>query len=163
MENQSYSFRSAIHGFHRGDVIAFLEKLSASHEAALRQRDEQIRVLREDLADAQEKLNARAAGPAPDPGEPLPTSDDELEAYRRAERCEREAKARAEKLCADASGAVQGVSDRLTDREAKLADASDALNADFSVLQAAVSEILKEMNDAKDRLGQLGQDLGAAD
>ena len=36
MEIQSYSFRSALSGFHRGDVISFLEKLSASHEAELR-------------------------------------------------------------------------------------------------------------------------------
>ena len=38
MDNQSYSFRSALYGFHRGDVVAFLAKLSASHEAALREK-----------------------------------------------------------------------------------------------------------------------------
>ncbi len=161
MENQSYSFRSAIHGFHRGDVINFLEKLSISHEAELRARDEKLRVLREELAEAREKLDARAAAPIADAGDPAPTADDELEAYRRAERHEREAKARAEKLCADASGAVQGVREQMEDRQTTLSEASDALQADFTALQALVSEILGEMNDANDRLGRLSRGLGA--
>ena len=123
MEKQSYSFRSSLHGFHRGDVIDFLEKLSASHETELRERDEELRILREELADATSSLElaqteidllrlgeetAPEPEPAPqqeacEPGDP----NRELEAYRRAERYEREAKIRAEKICADASDAVK--------------------------------------------------------
>ena len=166
MENQSYSFRSAFHGFHRGDVINFLQKLSAEHEAQLRERDEALRVARDELAEAQQAL-ARAEEaperPAPEQAEQIPESEAseevicamELEAYRRAERHEREAKVRAERLCADAAGTVEGVRAQLEHRQAVLENASDALQTDFAAVRSLLSEILGEINGAKDRLGAM--------
>ena len=179
MEKQSYSFRSSLHGFHRGDVIDFLEKLSASHETELRERDEELRILREELADAKSSLElaqteidllrlgeetAPEPEPAPqqeacEPGDP----NRELEAYRRAERYEREAKIRAEKICADASDAVKQAGAQLEDRQAKMYSATDALGADFAALQAAVSEMLGEMSNTRDRLARMERDLAAED
>ena len=176
MEIQSYSFRSALSGFHRGDVISFLEKLSASHEAELRQRDEQIRVLREDLARANAALEQAQAENEqlrcrrePEADAPRPEAPDEtdpsraLEAYRRAERCEREAKARSGKLCADASEAVRRAGRQIEDQQARMYSAADALSADFAAMKTAMTGILGEMNDARDRLAQMERDLAAED
>ena len=179
MEKQSYSFRSSLHGFNRADVIDFLEKLSASHETELRERDEELRILREELADAKSSLElaqteidlfrigeetAPEEAPVPQQDEPEQSDPNrELEAYRRAERYEREAKARAEKLCSDASDAGRQAGVQLEDRQAKMYSATDALSADFAALQAAVSEMLGEMSNTRDRLARMEQDLVAED
>lgn len=179
MEKQNYSFRSSLHGFNRVDVIDFLEKLSASHETELRERDEELRILREELADAKSAVELAQAEidllrlgeetapdeePAPQPEEPVrPDPRMELEAYRRAERYEREAKARAEKLCADACDAVRQAGVQMEDRQTRLYSVTDALDADFAALQAAVSEILGEMSNTRDRLSRMEQDLVEAD
>ena len=157
MENQNYSFRSALNGFHRGDVIAYLAKLSASHEAALREKDEMIRVLREELAEAKQTPAVRVAAPVIAEAEPVRTADDELEVYRRAERCEREARARAEKLYSDASGTVEAMGRKIADRQTALDSAADALSADFDVLQAAIAGILDEVEDARSALSRTEQ------
>ncbi len=159
MEQNSYSFRSSFHGFHRGDVIGFLEKLSASHELELRARDEEIRVLRDELAEARAERGACGDAPEPAGEEPAPTAEDELEVYRRAERCEREAKARADKLYSDASGTVEAVGRKLTERQTALDSAADVLSADFDVLQAAISGILDEVNDARSALSKMEKTL----
>ena len=41
--------------------------------------------------------------------------------------------------------------------------ATDALSADFAALQAAVSEMLGEMSNTRDRLARMEQDLVAED
>ena len=187
MDKQSYSFRTSLYGFHRGDVVDFIGKLSTSHESELREREEEIRILREELAEAKASLEeaqaeiellqsdvepAEEAVPEPEPV-PVPASlaasaepadpGRELEAYRRAERYEREAKLRAEKICADASDAVRQAGIQMEDRQAKMYSATDALGADFEALQAAVSEMLGEMNDTRDRLARMERDLVAED
>ena len=180
MEKQSYSFRSSLHGFNRADVIDFLEKLSSAHEKELRERDEELRVLREELADAKSSLElaqteidlfrlGEETAPEEEPASQMDEEPEqfdpnrELEAYRRAERYEREAKVRAEKLCADASDAVRQAGVQLEDRQAKMYSATDALGADFAALQEAVSEMLGEMSSARDRLARMERDLAAED
>ncbi len=171
MDNQTYSFRSALSGFNRADVIAFIAQLSASQEAALRERDEALRVAREEL----ERLRGendrllRLAADRPEakpeelPAEPapaaLPTQEEELEAYRRAERCEREARTRAEKLYADAAAEVDGAGRELRSREQRLLDVSASLADDISSLQSAMADVCEYLSGARTRMQGLGQDL----
>lgn len=165
MENQTYSFRSSLHGFHRGDVIAFLEKLSAAHIAELRERDEALRVAHEDLEHVRREnallLQNSPQNPEPEPGTvPEPCAcERELEAYRRAERHEREARSRAQKLCADASGEVGRAQTQLEDQRGRLQAASEALSGDFAALQAAVAGIMDALGGAGGRLKQMQQSL----
>ena len=159
MEPNSYSFRSSMRGFNRADVIAFLEKLGASHEAELRSRDEEIRILRDELAEARAKSGVPADALDPAAEEPVPSAEDELEVYRRAERCEREAKARADKLYSDASGTVETMGRKLTERQTALDSAADVLSADFDVLQAAIAGILDEVEDARSALSKMERTL----
>lgn len=106
------SFRTAIGGFNRADVFAYIEKTSHEHRSALREKDQQLAALqgeldalrkeREELQREVASLQAQLqAQPEAAPQEaPAPEASDsrELEAYRRAEAAERSAHVRAARL-----------------------------------------------------------------
>lgn len=177
MDNQTYSFRSALSGFNRADVIAFIGQLSASHEAELRERDEELRVAREELERLQRE-NARLIKlvtdrseakpeeklpepPAPaEPADPaLPTREEELEVYRRAERCEREARARAEKIYSVVAAEVDGAGKKLLTQEERLLDVSASLADDIASLQSTMMDICDQLSGTRARMQTMGKDL----
>ena len=177
MDNQTYSFRSALSGFNRADVIAFIGQLSASHETALREREEELRLAREELERLQRE-NARLiklvtdqpeAKPdvrQPEPAEPVepadltqPIQEKELEVYRRAERCEREARARAEKVYSVVAAEVDGASKKLLSQEERLLDVSSALADDIASLQSTMVDICEQLGGTRARVQTMGKDL----
>ncbi len=101
----SYSFRSALNGFNREDVVHYLEYINtknANQVAALEQeiarlqsvddyRNQVTALKQENTALRQELESLKAQG--------VPCGGEELEAYRRAERAERNAKQRADQVC----------------------------------------------------------------
>ena len=178
MDSQTYSFRSALSGFNRADVIAFIGQWSASHEAELRERDEALRVSREEVERLQRE-NARLIKLVADrpeekpaekqpeaPAEPpaqadaaLPTREQELEAYRRAERCEREARVRAEKLCAAAAAEVDGAGKKLLSQEQRLLNVSSSLADDIASLQSTMADICEQLSGARTRMQAMGKEF----
>ena len=177
LENQTYSFRSALSGFNRADVIAFIGQLSASHEAELRERDEELRLAREELERLQ-KENGRLvklvteqseakpgdrqpeqpAGPA-EPEIAQPIQEKELEVYRRAERCEREARVRAEKVYSAVAAEVDGAGKKLLSQEERLLDVSSSLADDIASLQSTMVDICEQLSGTRARVQSMGQDL----
>lgn len=134
------NFRTAFRGFHRQDVVQYIEMINARHSAQIAQLNTQLQTARDELAQftagndnsLQEQLDAANAKIAELEAQlaaaPAKTSD-ELEAYRRAERAERLAKERAEQLTAQINGVLaeattrmDAVSDELTDVVDQLAD-----------------------------------------
>ena len=119
---QQQNFRTAFNGFNREDVVHYLEYINAKHTSQVNQLTAENEDLRQQLsaqpeedvvesleaeieslkAQLEEALAAKAAleercaqleqQPAPAPEAPVPTASAELEAYRRAERAEREAR-----------------------------------------------------------------------
>lgn len=99
-----YAFRSALHGFNRGDVVTYLQNMTEAHKGA--------------LLDARRRRPGQGGGVPPPGGagraegqltaQPSaePETPDlqrqELEAYRRREAAERTAAAKAEKIEAEA-------------------------------------------------------------
>ena len=178
MDSQTYSFRSALSGFNRADVIAFIGQLSASHEAALRERDDELRIAQEEIERLQRE-NARliklvtdrsgettASVPpesAPAHAEPAAPSanaqEKELEAYRRAERCEREARARAEKIYSVAAAEVDGAGRKLLSQEERLLDVSSSLADDIASLQSTMSDICEQLSGTRKRMQTMGKDM----
>ena len=174
MDNQTYSFRSALSGFNRADVIAFIGQLSASHEAALREREEELRIAREEL-DRLQRENARLIKLVTDrpadkaaelPAEPEapadltePDQEKELEIYRRAERCEREARARAEKIYSVAATEIDGAGRKLASQEERLLDVSSALADDIASLQSTMADICDQLGGTRQRIQTMGKDL----
>ena len=178
MDNQTYSFRSALSGFNRADVIAFIGQLSASHETALREREEELRLAREELERLQrenarliklvtERPEEKRTPVLPEaPAEPVepadltqPIQEKELEVYRRAERCEREARARAEKVYSVVAAEVDGASKKLLSQEERLLDVSSALADDIASLQSTMVDICEQLGGTRARVQTMGKDL----
>ena len=162
---ESYNFRTAFNGFHREDVVHYLQYLQNKHNGQLNQLRSDIasaekelgdlRSLQDVLADLrtqytelenerdaalerireleQELIAERSKKPA------APVSDEnELEAYRRAERAERQAQQRAEQLMAQAHGIVAEVSAHADENAQQIGQMAEQVAAQLSALQQVV-------------------------
>ena len=174
MSEQSYSFRSALNGFHRGDVISFLEELSRRHASELEEKTEALRLAREEaeclrqenqqLQDAVDKKRSCDEPCASVPATPdADTQEQELAAYRRAERYEREARARAGKVCSDAAAAVEKAGTQLQEQEKYLTDVSAMISSDIAALQAAMGDIRVQLNATRGHIQEMEQNIRSAE
>ena len=160
MENQTYSFRSAMNGFHRGDVISFLGELSLKHQAQVQALQEELRIAKEEIERLQlENENLQNKKTAQPQVEAVDTDARELEAYRRAERYEREAKTRAGKIFADVSVAIDAAGKQLLEQELQLRDVSAVLSSDITSLEAAMADIRGKLNGTRERIYALEKDI----
>lgn len=170
MAEQTYSFRSALNGFHRGDVISFLEELSQRHAAELEEMTEELRVAKEEAdrlrqenqrlleaADQKTSSDMPAADKLSVPD--ADTQEQELAAYRRAERYEREARVRAGKVCSDAAAAVEKAGTQLQEQEKYLTDVSAMISSDIAALQAAMGDIRLQLNATCGRIQEMEQGI----
>ena len=108
---EMHNFRTAFRGFDRQDVVQYIEMINARHSAQIAQLNTQLKTARDELAQVtaapaqdnnlQEQLDAANARIAELEAQltsaPVKTNE-ELEAYRRAERVEREATDRAQNI-----------------------------------------------------------------
>jgi len=153
------NFRSAFHGFNREDVVSYIEYINNQHNAQVAQLNTQLQNANEALAKAlaqpkntelEEKIQALearckeleeqlAAQPMPE------KTDDELEAYRRAERAERSAKDRAAQIYDKANAVLADVTVRTEEAAAAMkeliAQVADRLQLTEQELQGAVSAL----------------------
>lgn len=181
MAEQNFTFRSALHGFNRSDVITYLSELTAQHAAQLEEKDEELLAVKNENARMKQELaSMRAsddeepeAAPAPEPEElsepeELPEAvfrtdvslqEQELEAYRRAERCEREAHIRAGKVYGEACAVVEAAKARLTDQETRLSEMNDVLTGDIAALQAVMAQIRDHMSETQSQMQQMEKNI----
>ena len=153
------NFRAAFNGFNREDVVHYIEYLNSKHNAALNQLKAEnqnmadelatLRVkpdLTEEYAHLQEENQALAAQveeltkQLEEAQQFTPLADEELEAYRRAEKAERTARERARQIYCQATGA-------LSDATAQVDDAAEH----FKILSQRISEQLSELQATVDR------------
>ena len=107
-------FRSAFNGFHREDVVNYIEYLNNQHNAQLEQLNNQLQTARESVdpqvvAQLQAQLDAallRCQELEAQLAQDVSTTNQELEAYRRAERAERQANERARQIYDQANAAL---------------------------------------------------------
>lgn len=159
------NFRSALNGFNREDVVHYIEYTNNKHASQINQLQTEISALREELA-------AYTGQPVPDPEQitlleqerdaaltELETvkaqladaqrqSDDELEAYRRAERAERIAKERVTQLYDQANGALAEATVRTDETATQICSAADAVIAQLTELQDLLRQGKITMKDA---------------
>ena len=116
------TFRSALNGFNRADVVNYIEMLNNRHMTELEQ-------LRNQLEDAQAKVRELEAAQESQeqPQEKVPTPLDELEAYRRAERTERQAQERAKLICTQANEVLGDVTARAEAVSSQIEELAEAL------------------------------------
>ena len=89
-----------------------------------------------------------APQPAPQPAPIKTCLEEELEAYRRAERAERYARERAELLCRQANGALSDATVKVDDAAQQVSEIADRVLAQLTELQDAVSSSKQAMRDA---------------
>jgi uncharacterized coiled-coil protein SlyX len=144
------NFRSAFRGFNRQDVVNYIEYINNTHNAQVEQLNNQLQVALARPTDEEMKAKLEAAeARIAELEETLAQQDravlsdgascteQELEAYRRAERVERVAKERAEQIYAQANGVLA---------EATLK--AESASAHIGAIADQVSNQLKEYQDS---------------
>lgn len=131
------NFRSALNGFNREDVVRYIEYINNRNKTQLEQMHNQViaaqnrekeLLSRVDEAQAHvRELEEKLA--SLDAGEPGNATEEELEAYRRAERAERLAEERAQKIYDKASAVIRSATADAKAATAGIADLSDKLLA----------------------------------
>lgn len=160
------NFRAAFNGFNREDVVHYIEYLNSKHTGALNQLKSdnqtltgelealrskpdmaeecaQLREENQELHAQVEELTAQIEELTKQLEEAqqfTPLADEELEAYRRAEKAERTARERARQIYCQATGA-------LADATTQVDDAAEH----FKILSQRISEQLSELQATVDR------------
>ena len=172
---ESYNFRTAFNGFHREDVVHYLQYIQNKHNGQLNQlrsdldaAEKELCSLRELEDVAQDLRNQYAqlegerdaalervreleqeliAERSKKPAAPA-ADGSELEAYRRAERAERQAQQRAQQLMAQAHGIVAEVSARADENAQQIGQMADQVAAQLAALQQVVMSSKATLQDA---------------
>ena len=160
------NFRSAFNGFNREDVVHYIEYLNSKHTGALNQLKSDNQTLAEELEalrakpdlteecaqlrEENQELHTQVAELSAqieeltkqlaEAQQVKPLTDDELEAYRRAEKAERTARERARQIYCQATGA-------LADATTQVDDAAEH----FKILSQRISDHLSELQATVDR------------
>lgn len=210
--SENLNFRSAFNGFHREDVVRYIEYLNTKHAAEVNQLNTQLEQLsnastvpadvaelQEQLAAAQEindQLQAQIAELEERCGIMSESEDEaqdndqslearckelerqlqqaqaantaasqyhftqELEAYRRAERAEREARERAELIYRQANGALADATVKVDEAFSQIGDLADKVSEQLSQLQQAVTVSRQALSDATASLYTIAPGIG---
>ena len=137
------NFRTAFYGFNREDVVRYIEFLNNQHKNKLDQLYNQLQAaksapadpeLQAQLSAALEKcaqLEEKLAG--------MNTTEQELEAYRRAERAERIAQERAQQIRTQANAVLADATVKAETASQQVADLAAQANEQLLAYQAAVT------------------------
>lgn len=171
---QTHSFRSAFHGFNREDVVHYIEYINKKHTDLVNQLNsekqsllDELNTLRtqtdlsEQLAQLEaecaqlkarcEELEAAAATTAPAaPQQPAvrTITEEELEAYRRAERMERAAKEHSRQIYRQATATLADATAQIDNASASFRQIAEKVNAQMAELQTAVEGSKAALMDA---------------
>ena len=167
------NFRSAFNGFNREDVVRYLEYINAKHQDQVNELNAEAEQLRQQLSHLQalplrdpeadtrlaavtEERDALRAqleklqSPAPEAEEAAAPADssDALDAYRRADRIERNARERAELVYHQASAVLSEAIARVDATTAEITAKADDAMSQLTQLQMAVSASKQALQDA---------------
>lgn len=155
-QDAQFHFRTAVGGFHKGDVAEYISKNAAGHQAALAEKDRQIRsleqqnqalILENSILRRENSQGEASAEPAQPPAEPALSSVNQLElaAYRRAEAAERMALQRSRQvyealneICQDAAGGFQSANRSAQEAVNEILARMDDVHGAYSTLFAAL-------------------------
>ena len=180
------NFRTAFNGFNREDVVCYLEYLKSRHASEVNQlkseaeslrakldafcdrqlekRDcsgleEENAALRQRIQELEQERDALAAQLAQQQ-EPADYPAQELEAYRRAERTEREARERAEQVYRRTSLVLNNAAEKLDCVTSQVSPLADSVLEQIRLLEAGVGATRQSLQDAVSVLEQLRSQNG---
>ena len=150
-----HHFRSALSGFNRQDVVSYIEYLNNQHNAEVQQLKNQLQLAQENGgADLQAQLDAALARceeleqQLAAKGENATCTEQELEAYRRAEKAERQAQARAHQIYEQANAALADATAKAEVASQRISTITDEAVAQLKACQASVLETKEEFQQA---------------
>lgn len=161
---ENESLRARLEGLPDADsqrlLVESLEEKCRDLNAQLEEATARAEALEQQLAAAQSRcaeLERAAVQPAkPEPETGLtPTASDELEAYRRAERIEREAKERSELVYYQANSVLTQTTAKVDSISADITQMADQVMRQLTQLQAAVSSGKQALQDASSIMGTI--------
>ena len=146
----SHHFRTAFRGFHREDVVNYIQYLNNQHATQIQQLQAQSgdAELQERLAAAEARIAELEAQLANQ--EPVNCAEEELEAYRRAERTEREANNRAQQIYTQAHAVLADVTLK-----------AEAASEQFCAISAQIDQQMAEYQKSVDTTRRTFQDAVA--
>lgn len=183
----SLNFRTALSGFHKEDVVHYIEYMNSKHTAQVNQlanENEELHRklqqlpetpdLREEMAELRKRcealeqenaqLRAQAEAKVPDVKADAPSQSEEeaknlvckeLEAYRRAEQAERNAKLRAEQIYQQATGTLAQATAQVDEAANRYRRIANQVNVQIAELQAAVESSKSALQDAVTTMGAI--------
>ena len=158
------NFRAAFNGFNREDVVHYIEYLNTKHTGALNQLKSNNQTLTDELEalrakpdmteectrlrEENQELHAQVeeliaqieelTKQLEEAQQFTPLADEELEAYRRAEKAERTARERARQIYCQATGALADATTQVDDAAEHFKILSQRISEQLSELQATV-------------------------
>ena len=187
MANNTPGFRTALSGFHKGDVTGYLDKITSQHRSEVQQYEQQIASLQEENRALQQQINLlmmsaplmQESVPAPVPEttaapvqntEPVPASDEkqdlmhlELLAYRRAEAVEYNARQRAKKLYQQLGTVCDDALDQFQTTEAAVKQALQEALSQINALEQSYQKISSSLLATKEQLTTMSDTRGSAE
>ena len=164
------TFRSALNGFNREDVVRYLEYINAQHTTELNQLRSELEFLRNkevpvcdntelveqqaarirelfDLCKAQEATIAQLTKQL-ETAPAVSNAEAELEAYRRAERAERTAQERADQITSQVNAALADATVKVDEAAAMVSRMADHVSCQLAEFQSAVTGSKQALQDA---------------
>lgn len=137
-------------------LVESLEEKCRNLTGQLEEATSRAETLERQLAAAQSQCAelTQAAQPEPETGL-TPTASDELEAYRRAERIEREAKERSELVYYQANSVLSQTTAKVDSLSADITQMADQVVSQLTQLQAAVSSGKQALQEASSIMGTI--------
>ena len=154
------NFRSALGGFNRQDVVNYIEYMNQKHRNEVEQLNNQLqealakpsnRELEEQLAQAQARiaeLEEQLAAMEASPVDAASCTEQELEAYRRAERVEREAGERAKYIYEQANAVLADATEKAESASAHIGEIADQVTEQLKEYQLSVQSTKQTFQDA---------------
>ena len=183
------TFRNALNGFNREDVVRYIEFLNAQHAAEISQLNSELAFLRSkadqnpstetaapensDLVEQQaarirelfdlckeqaQQIEKLTTDLAQAQSAPKSCTEDELEAYRRAERIERMAQERAAQMSDRANAVLADATIKVDEAAALIAQMSEKVMGQLAELQTAVSGSNQSLRDVSAALYSIRPD-----
>lgn len=158
------NFRTAFHGFNRQDVVSYIEYINNRHNSEIQQLNNQLQSLQskgdnsqlqEKLAAAEARIQELEAALAQQGGAAVNCTEQELEAYRRAERAERVAQERSQQICQQANAVLADAGVQVDSAAAAIDDAAQKLDAQLQTYKVAVENAKATLHDAASALGAI--------
>ena len=186
MADSLYHFRSALGGFHKGDVTGYIEKTAAQHRSEMLELEATIVALRDENRSLQQQLSllmmatpapvaALAPIPVPEPvvapapvvaPEPVaaPVAMNtaelvtaELQAYRRAESVERNAAQRARNLYHQMENVCEDALDKFQSTDSTVKQTLELMLEQANTLEQAYQALSAALNGSREKLATMNE------